>query len=286
MDFLDLPTRLTRPELSKFNLWPVPVDLTTSWLGGTDKGPKAIISASSHLETYDEEFACIPVEKFGGIVTLPPFSQEYSHYKNYNKLLKSAAVIINKDQVLITLGGEHSITHPIVEAHQKVWEDVCVLTVDAHADLRDSYYGTKFNHACPMRRLMELGIHVTALGVRSVDESEADLLNGDLRRTFLDYEYRGRYTDTLNEIIDSLPSKNVYISIDLDGVNPAEMPAVGNPVPGGLSWYELNSIIKAVAARKNVIGADVVELSPVRRMHMAEAFAARLVYKMMSYIAG
>jgi agmatinase len=185
--------------------------------------------------------------------------------------------------MVISLGGEHSVTHPLVKAHLELWPDLCLLQVDAHADLRDTYLGSRYNHACPMRRIMDLGVHVTAVGIRSVDESEAPFLNGPLRKTFLDCQLAGSYIDIIPEIVDSLASENVYISFDLDGFDPAVVPAVGTPVPGGLGWREALALLRAVSENRTVVGADVVELRPTEGLHCSDSAAARLVYKIIAY---
>jgi agmatinase len=160
-----------------------------------------------------------------------------------------------------------------------------VLQIDAHADLRDTYKGSPFNHACPMKRIMDLGVHVTAVGIRSVDESEAHLLEGDLRSTFLAHEIVGRVGERLDEIVESLPGEHLYITIDLDGLDPAVVPAVGTPIPGGLDWFETLSLLRALFRNRKVIGADIVELSPREGLHCSDSAAARLAYKMVAYSA-
>ena len=282
MNFLDLsiPKKNTGNDIV---IWPVEVDLTTSWKQGTSKGPKAIIEASRHIELYDEELGFTLTERLGGLRTIETYESTATPEETYEKLLSKCEKIIGREKRMIALGGEHSITHPIVEAHKQLWPDVCVLQIDAHADLRETYKGSRHDHACPMKRLHDLGIHVTAVGIRSVDESEAQLLNTGLRKTFLDIEHNGQYSKITADIIESLPSEHVYITIDLDGLDPAIVPAVGTPVPGGLQWYETLHLLKALGESKEIVGADVVELKPCKELHQSDMVAAQLVYKMITY---
>jgi agmatinase len=284
-NFLDLEPERSDPDASGILILPLPLDLTASWKRGTDAGPAAIIEASSHIELYDDELGFDTAAEAGGVATLraPALPTDPKAAAEAIELL--AAGLIQEGRLLISLGGEHSVTFPLVSAHRRVWPDLCVLQIDAHADLRDTYHGSPYNHACPMRRLLEMGVHVTAVGIRSVDASEAPLLDGELRRTFSAHLTAGKLDGVIEEIIESLPGDNLYISVDLDGLDPAVVPAVGTPVPGGLGWHETLSLLRALFKARQVIGADVVELSPREGLHCADSAAARLVYKAIGYWA-
>lgn len=284
-NFLNLPPELSDPEQAGALILPLPLDITASWKRGTDDGPKAIIEASHHIEYFDDEVGFDPAAAVGGIAThLEP--ELPTDPKLAMEAVEAIATdLLKENRLLISLGGEHSLTYPLVKAHLKKWPELCVLQIDAHADLRESYADSPHNHACPMKRLMDIGVHVTALAIRSVDESEAPLLNTPLRRTFQAHELVGRVSERLEEIIDSLPCGNLYITIDLDGLDPSVVPAVGTPVPGGLAWFETLEILKTAIRRKHLIGADVVELSPREGLHCADSAAARLVHKLIAYKA-
>ncbi|HUX08288.1 MAG TPA: agmatinase [Acidobacteriota bacterium] len=284
-NFLSLPPELSDPERAGALILPLPLDITASWRRGTDDGPKAIIEASHHIEYFDDEVGFDPAVAIGGIATqLEP--ELPTDPKTATVAVEAiASNLLRDNRLLISLGGEHSLTYPLVKAHLKKWPELCVLQIDAHADLRESYADSPYNHACPMKRLMDLGVHVTALAIRSADESEAPLLDGNLRRTFPASELVGRVTERLEEIIDSLPCENLYITIDLDGLDPSVVPAVGTPVPGGLGWFETLEILKTAIREKNLVGADVVELSPREGLHYADSAAARLVFKLIAYQA-
>lgn len=284
--FLNPPPHLTDPERSGVIILPLPLDITASWKRGTDSGPNAIIEASHHIEYYDEELGFDLCEAVGGIATHASPELPKDPAAAVEAIETLAKSLVREKRLLLSLGGEHSVTYPLVKAHKTIWPDLCVLQIDAHADLRDQYFGSPYNHACPMRRIMELGTHVTAVGIRSVDESEYPLLNTDLHRTFFAHETVGSMDERIPEIIDSLPSANVYITIDLDGLDPSVVPAVGTPVPGGLKWEETIALIRAVAREKKIVGVDVVELSPRAGLHYADAAAARIAYKLISYRVG
>ena len=282
-NFLNLEPELCDPERSGAAILPLPLDLTASWKRGTAEGSAAIIEASHHIERFDGEVGFDACEAAGGIYTCSSPDLPMDPRAADEAIESLAASLLRPQRLLISLGGEHSITFPLVRAHRLRWPGLCVLQIDAHADLRDTYRGSTFNHACPMRRIIELGVHVTAVGIRSVDESERHLLESDLHRTFHADQVAGKLAESIGTIIESLPAEEVYITIDLDGLDPSVVPAVGTPVPGGLGWYETLALLKAVAAEKRVVGADVVELCPRSGFHHADSAAARLVYKLIAY---
>jgi len=285
-NFLALPPDLSDPENSAFLILPLPLDLTCSWESGTAGGPDAILEASSHIEHWDEELGFETARVAGGIATCPEPQLPDDPAAAADAIESHAADLIRADRFLLSLGGEHSVTWPLVKAHHARWPDLCVLQIDAHADLRDTYRGSPFNHACPMRRIRELEVPVTAVGIRSVDASEVDLLDDDLHTTFMAKDVAGRLIERIEEIVESLTAEHIYITIDLDGLDPAVVPAVGTPVPGGLEWYETLALIRAACGTGRVVGADVVELSPRDGLHYADAAAARLVSKMIGFISG
>ncbi len=284
-NFLNLPPDQSDIEESRIHILPLPLDITCSWKRGTSEGPAAIVEASHHIELYDEEVGFVPVEEAGRIATHPTPDLPADPEAAALAVEEIAVDIIDERRMMVALGGEHSVTYPLVKAHRQIWPDLCVLQIDAHADLRDSYHGSRYNHACPMRRIYDMGVHVTALAIRSVDSSEAHLLEGDLRTTFLAYRVVGRVGELMDEILRSLPGEDLYITIDLDGLDPSVVGAVGTPVPGGFDWFETLYLLRTLFREKNVVGADVVELSPREGFHSSDSAAARLVYKMVAYSA-
>jgi agmatinase len=283
--FLDLAPEDADPARSGVMILPLPLDLTASWKRGTAAGPAAIIDASHHLERFDEQLGSDPCSAVGGIATHPTPVLSTDPKRATEEIHELATKLVRTDRLLVALGGEHSITFPLVQAHLGTWPDVCVVHIDAHTDMRSSYKGSEYNHACPMRRILELGVHVTSVGIRSVDESEAEFIDGERSRIFLAWDVAGRLDGRSDEIVDSLPSRDVYLTIDLDGFDPSVVPAVGTPVPGGLGWFETLSFVRRLMDTCRVVGADVVELCPHGALHHADAAAARLVYKMIAYWA-
>jgi agmatinase len=284
-NFLNLAPEDSDPEHSGVMILPLPLDLTASWERGTAAGPAAIIDASHHIERFDEEVAFEPYGAVGGIATHPTPALSADPGSAAREIHELAAGLVRPDRLLVALGGEHSVSYPLVEAHLGAWPGLSVVHIDAHADMRSSYKGTEYNHACPMRRILELGVHVTSVGIRSVDESEEEFIDGERSRMFLASDVAGRLDERGEAIVGSLPSRDVYLTIDLDGFDPSVVPAVGTPVPGGLGWYETLSFVRRLTDTCRVIGADVVELCPRHGLHYADAAAARLVYKIIAYWA-
>jgi agmatinase len=284
-NFLDLAPEDSDPDRSGVVILPLPLDLTASWKRGTAEGPAAIIDASHHIERFDEELRLDPCRSVGGIATHPTPVLSTDPERATKEIHDLTVELIRPGRLLVALGGEHAVSYPLVRAHRAAWPELSVVHIDAHADMRSSYMGSEYNHACPMRRILELDVHVTSVGIRSMEESEAQFIDGDSSRIFLASEVAGRLEDFVDTILASLPSRDVYLTIDLDGLDPSVVPAVGTPVPGGLGWYETLSFVHRLTDSCRVIGADVVELCPRDGLHYADAAAARLVYKIISYWA-
>ena len=264
---------------SKAVVLPVPVDRTTSYGGGTRHGPHEILQASSHMELWDEE---IGVDVHGvGMFTLPEMELPFGELTPLmNEIQRVASEILARDKFLVTIGGEHSITPPLVAAAAAKHPGLSVLQIDAHADLRDSYMGTRNNHACAMRRVLEHA-RTTQVGIRSLSTEEAEVAPSLKTTIFYDCAMR-QDANWVESVVESL-SGPVYITIDVDGMDPAIMPATGTPEPGGLSWYELLDLLRATFEKRRVVACDVVELSPIPGMHAPNFLCAKLIYKMITY---
>jgi len=264
---------------SKAVILPVPIDRTTSYVGGTRNGPREILIASSHMELWDEE---VGADVHGaGIFTLPEMELPFGELAAVmDEIRRVAYEILSRDKFLVTLGGEHSITPPLVAAAAQRYPGVSVLQIDAHADLRDSYMGTIHNHACAMRRVLDLA-PVTQVGIRSVSTEEAAALSRLRTTIFYDVNMR-RDSNWIERVVDSL-GDTVYVTIDVDGMDPAVMPATGTPEPGGLSWYEMLALLRAILTRRRVVACDVVELSPIPGLVAPNFLCSKLVYKILTY---
>lgn len=258
---------------------PVPVDRTTSYIPGTRNGPREILLASSHMELWDEELG---QDIHGvGIFTLPEMELPFGELEPLmQEIQRVATEILDRDKFLVTLGGEHSITPPLVAAAAARFEGLSVLQIDAHADLRDSYMGTPHNHACAMRRSLAFA-PITQVGIRSLSTEEAAAVPSLDTSIFYDHSMR-RDPNWIERVVDSL-SPLVYLTIDVDGLDPAIMPSTGTPEPGGLSWYETLALLRATMARRTVVACDVVELSPIPGMLAPNFLCAKLVYKILGY---
>ena len=273
-----LPTRVDF-ERARVVVLPIPFDRTTSYVSGTRNGPREILVASSHMELWDEETGG---DVHGvGLCTLPEMELPFGEMEAcVEEIRRVVADILRHDKFLVVLGGEHSITPPIVAAMAERHADLSVLQIDAHADLRDSFMGTRWNHACAIRRSLEHA-PCTQVAIRSLSQEEADALSSLRTRIFWDWNMR-RDPDWIARVVDSLGDP-VYLTIDVDGFDPAIMPATGTPEPGGLSWYEALALLRAVAAHRTIVGVDLVELSPIPGMIAPNFLCAKLVYKILSY---
>lgn len=258
---------------------PVPVDRTTSYVPGTRNGPREILQASSHMELWDEEVGA-DVHTVG-IFTLPEMELPFGELQPLmDEIDRVATEILSRDKFLVTLGGEHSITPPLVAAATRKYKGLHVLQLDAHADLRETYMGTRHNHACAMRRSLDHA-PITQVGIRSMSAEEAQALPALKTKIFYDISMRSnpRWIDA---VVDSLGDP-VYVTVDVDAFDPAIMPATGTPEPGGLSWYEMLALLRATFLKRRVVACDVVELSPLPGVIAPNFLCAKLVYKMLAY---
>ncbi len=279
---------------ARYSILPVPYDLTASYVKGAARGPAAIIEASTHMELYDEELGCEPYK--AGIETLPAIEPRDDPEDMIAVVQGAAARVLSKGGIPVLLGGEHSVTLGMVRALRDQYSALSVLQLDAHADLRDSYEASPYNHACVARRISELCPIVQA-GIRSLSVEEAEFLKtagtgkGASIKTYYAADIKGAVggaggrtaPDLLDRIAGDL-TQEVFITIDLDVFDPSIMPATGTPEPGGLGWYEVLGLLRAVASERKVVGFDLVELCPQPGNVAPDFMAARLVYKMMAYI--
>lgn len=263
---------------------PVPFERTTSYGGGTRGGPAAILEASSHMELWDEETGQdIHAE---GIFTLPEMEFPFGELgPAMDAIQRVAHEILSRDKFLVTLGGEHSITPPLVAAAARTWPGLALLQIDAHADLRPTYMGTPHNHACAMYASLPHVSHLTQVGIRSLSTEEAGSLDSHQTTIFYDWNMR-QSKDWIDQVVSSLGDRPVYVTIDVDGLDPAIMPSTGTPEPGGLSWTEIRALLRAVFGRRRVVACDVVELAPIPGLHAPNFLCAKLVYKILTYRFG
>ncbi len=264
---------------AKVVILPVPYDGTTEWQSGARHGPQSIIDASQYLELYDLELDCEIYQV--GIHTLPEVEPVVSSPEEMvNRVYRIAGGLINQGKFVVMLGGEHSLTLGAVRAFKEAFPGLSVLQLDAHADLRDEYLGTRYSHACVMRRIQEL-CPITQVGIRSLSREEKQFIT----RSKLPVFYMPELTHDKNfekQMLASLGG-DVYVTIDADALDPSIMPAVGTPEPGGLGWEQLLGIIKTVAAHKRVVGFDLMEFCPRESSYPYAFLLAKLAYRFMGY---
>lgn len=278
-NFASLVSPYAELQTAKVVILPVPYDSTTEWHSGTREGPQDIINASQYLELYDIELDR-EIYKVG-IHTLPKVQPLLnSPEKMIDRVYYIASELTKKAKFLVMFGGEHSLSLGIVRALKEQFQNFCVLQLDAHADLRDEYLGTKYSHACVMRRILEF-CPIVQVGIRSLSLEEQQFLTQNNMHPFY-IATSSSVLDSTEHIIASL-SDNVYISIDLDVFDPSIMPAVGTPEPGGMQWHEVLNLLRAVTLHKRVIGFDLVELCSKEGTASCAFIAAKLAYKLIGY---
>lgn len=277
-NFLALERDLCGYDNSRVAVLPISYDGTVSYGTGARNGPRAIIAASSQVETYDHDFQSEPCR--AGIATLEEVQQRSSGPEAMMaEIEKRALEIIDDGKFLISLGGEHSISYPLVRAQRRMHPDLSVLHIDAHSDLRDEYQGSRYSHACVMSRIREC-CEFVSVGIRSFCDSENERQAIKEGRLIKPVDYR-KNPDSISKILSMLTA-NIYITFDLDGLDPSMMPAVGTPEPGGLYWDESIELLMAAGQKKKIVGADVVELAPIPGLIYPDFAAARLTYKIIS----
>jgi agmatinase len=270
-------------EKARAVIFPVPLERTTSYEHGTRNGPSAIILASQNMELYDEELEIESYKKIG-IATLPPIdTADGTLDEVLAEIFSAQCGLLDDGKLTVALGGEHSLTPPLVSATAKKYPDLTVLQIDAHADLRAEYQGNPASHACAMRRVVEV-CPAVQVGIRSLSVEEAQAIPKLKTTIFWAKDIAHvRAADWIPEVVAAL-SDHVYLTIDLDGFDPSIVPATGTPEPGGLNWVQVTSLVREVAKRKKIVGMDVVELLPHPGHHASDFLAAKLIYKCLGYV--
>lgn len=267
---------------ARFHVLPVPMELSVSYGSGTDKGPAAILEASDQLEAYEGGF--YPCE--GGIYTAPMIQPTAAKAKDpeawLQRIEKAVGEALDCGAYPVLLGGEHTVTLGALRAYQARGEKIGIVHFDAHADLRDTYEGSPLSHACVLRRCHELGFPVAQFGTRAYCEDEAAYRAAHKKTLFAADAEQLALKGPPTPLLPKRFPKKVYVTFDVDGLDPAIMPATGTPVPGGLMWYSALFILREIAATHDIVGCDVVELAPIKGLHHADFTAAKLVQKLMA----
>lgn len=278
MKFAGLSEKYSTYKQAKVVVLPIPYDGTSTWMKGANHGPQALLEASAFLELYDIETDSEVYRQ--GIHTMPPVDCAGLPEDMVAEVRKQARLLFHENKLVVGLGGEHSVTVGLVQAAQEKYKNLSVLQFDAHTDMRDTYEGSSFNHACVMARVNEIcpSVHV---GIRSMDISEREKIDSDRIVLARNLHYHGM--NAASDVLDLL-SDTVYITIDLDVLDPSYLPSTGTPEPGGIDWYMLNALIARVASEKKIVGFDVVELLPQPNNRAPDFLAAKLVYRTLSMI--
>lgn len=276
-NFGGLPKLNSDRRSARIAVLPVPFDKTSTWGKGADKGPAALIAASQQVEWYDCETG-VEAHRHG-IATLPPV-RAATPEAMVRAVRGKVGGLLDDGKFVVLLGGEHSVSAGAIEAHAERYPGLSVLHLDAHSDRRDSYEGSRFNHACVMARAREaVDGRVVSAGIRSMDSSELPAV--DPRRMFYAHRIR-RDPHWIARAVQQL-TKDVYVTVDLDVFDSGLMPSTGTPEPGGLDWYQVTDLLRETCARRNVVGLDVVELCPNPANRAPDFLAAKLVFKALSY---
>lgn len=274
--FLDMDRQFSLYENAAVVLLPVPYDGTSTFVKGADHGPQAIIDASDSIELYDIEddieiYTC-------GIHTAKPIDDMRSPETMVNAVYQRTKNYLQDNKMVCVLGGEHSVSCGAIQAYAEKYDNLSVLQLDAHADLRDEYQNSPYNHACAMRRVQDILPTIVQVGIRSVAEEERkNIVAENIFYAHLMYNNDDWMQKAINRLSD-----NVYITIDLDCLDPSILPSTGTPLPGGMMWYEMWSFFNKLIAQKNIVGFDVVELCPNPADKSSDVLASVLVYKLIT----
>ncbi len=287
--FFDLDREYAQKKKSRFVILPVPYERTTSYLTGCRRGPEAIRDASSQVELYEPDVDRDPY--LNGIHTAPPvrFGKK-SIEEELTRIKKAAASYVEEGKFLVAIGGEHTVSVPLVGFFAEKYANLSVLQIDAHPDLRDSYEGSRYSHACVGRRIIETA-PIVQVGARSWSVEEREFIKSIRQK-----KVRGQKAFTLfpaekivgksawqNKVVEAL-SENVYLTLDLDGLDPSVIPSVGTPEPGGLGWHETLELLRKVIKNRRLVGMDMVELKPIKGDFRGEIAAARLLHHVLAYL--
>lgn len=274
--YAGIPEEFAKLENAKIVLIPVPYDGTSTWQKGADKGPKAFLEASENMELYDIETGSEVYKQ--GVYLTDAVTENTSPESMVDAVHEVTKKYIKKNKFVTIFGGEHSISIGTIRAFDECFNNLSVLHIDAHADLRKEYEGSTCNHACAMYEANQ-NTNLVQVGIRSMDISETLVMNKD--KVFFAHDMAvNEYW--MDDVIDQLTG-NVFISFDLDALDPSIMPSTGTPEPGGLFYYETLEFLKKVFTERNVVGFDIVELCPNPQEKSSDFLAAKLYYKMLSY---
>ena len=291
-NFLGIDEPWCHPAQAGVYILPAPYEHTSSYIRGSDLGPSAILEASGQVELYDEQLRCEPYREWGGVATASPLE--------LNGKVDRAAVDaieafvsrhIESGRFLVTLTGEHTGALGAIRAHAKRYPQMTVVQIDAHGDLREAYQDNPFSHASVMARVVDDGLPLVQVGIRSISLEEVaridttDQIKTFFAATILDPSgpYEGKAARWIPEVVAACRTP-VYVTFDCDGLDASIIPALGTPEPGGLGWYETLSLITALANGPGIVGMDISEIAPIEGFVAPQFSIARLIYRMLGRI--
>lgn len=277
--FLESELGQPQPSDCLFHVIPAGYEASVSYGTGTGKGPSAIIDASQYLELFDG--ASVPADR--GIFTTPSLDCEGPVEDVLGQIEDAVWKALGSEKIPVVLGGEHTVSVGAFNALARLNKPVGIVQFDAHADLRDSYEGSRFSHACALYHAVEHGMSLFQIGVRSLSPSDLAYRKNNSRVSFLDADRLFR-EGVPSPLLPADFPENIYITFDVDGLDPSILPATGTPEPGGLLWYQAMDLLETIIRGRNVLGFDVVELAPMPYHHASDFTTARLVYNIMGMI--
>jgi len=275
-NYAGIEDKYARYDSASIFLQPITYDGTSTWGKGADKSLPAFQKASENMELYDPETKTEVYKK--GIHLLPTITEDSSPEKVFQKVYTKTKELLQTDKFLTFLGGEHSISIGIIKAFQEKYPNLTILHLDAHADLRPNYLGSQYNHACALHQASKTS-NLIQIGIRSLAFEEKKYLKKE--NCFWAEEIYGK-TSWMQTSID-LMGHQIYLTFDLDVLDPGIMPATGTPEPGGLDWNTTIKYLKKVFSQKEVVGFDLVEFAPLKDNRAPDFLVAKLYYKMLSY---
>jgi agmatinase len=291
-NFLGLEEPWCHPERAGVYVLPAPYEHTSSYIPGSDRGPSAILEASCQVEFYDEQLQCEPFREWGGIATAAPLDLGGKVDRAAVDAIEAfVSPHVGTGKFLVTLTGEHTGALGAIRAHAKRYPGMCVVQIDAHGDLRDAYHGNPFSHASVMARVVEDGLPLVQVGIRSICPEEIDRIRTTERittffaATILDPSgpYEGKASRWIPDVVAACRGP-VYLTFDCDGLDASLVPALGTPEPGGLGWYDTLNLVTALAKGPGIVGMDISEMAPIEGFVAPQFTIARLIYRMLGRI--
>ncbi len=291
-NFLGIEEPWCHPEQAGVYVLPAPYEHTSSYVQGSDRGPSAIIEASRQVELYDETLGSETYREWGGVATRSPLDLAGKIDRDaVHAIEKTVQRHVDPGRFLVTLTGEHTGALGAIRAHAKRFRDLCVVQVDAHGDLRQAYQNNPYSHASVMARVVEDGLPLVQVGIRSVSPEEIDLIRRTKTiTTFFASQivdpsgpYEGRAARWVPEVVKACTGP-VYLTFDCDGLDASLVPALGTPEPGGLGWYDTLAMVTALAEGPGIIGMDVSEIAPIEGLVAPQFAIARLIYRILGRV--